>query len=276
MLDKTVEQEFKEISDHYIKNNPSILCTIAYGSKLYGKPTKDSHFDFWFIIEKYRKFHIRRKKEYRDYKYSLLRRPTTHIALNKINPNFYQDSFENKEVKYGVITLNGFIKGCSKKCYKTYIKGRFHKPVKIIYSKDEVTKDTIEEAILNVRTDGLKQALNLSGKAFTFDDLLKNVISLSYIADIRPESPDKIVDILKSSKNELEKIYSPILNKENLTKKNDFYINENWRWGSMMKTLIYLKRNAFMSLSYNLKNGLTNKKSVNYVLRKFRRSFGII
>lgn len=276
MLDKTIEQEFRKISDHYVKNNPSILCTIAYGSQIYGKPTADSHFDFWFVIDKYRKFHIKRKKDYKNYKYSLLRRPAAHMTLNKINPNFYQDSLDNKEVKYGVVTLRDFIKGCSKKCYKTYIKGRFHKPVKIIYSKDEYTRNKIEKAILKVRKDGLKQALNLSGKTFTFDNLLTNLVSLSYIADIRPESPDKIVDIIKNSMSELKEIYTPLLEEENLTKKNEFYINESWRWRSMMKTLIYLKGNSLVSLFYNLKNGLTNKKSVSYVLRKLKRTFKLI
>lgn len=262
-MEEQVIKEFQSIAGYYAKKHPSILAIIAYGSKLFAEATADSHYDFWFIIKDYNSFYRKNLREHRTLVATLLfpfSEKDVHIFLNKLNPNFYQQQLGGKHIKYGVINIDDFVELCKPETFRMYVKGRFQKPVEIVYCSNQQIKDRINLAIDDARKDGVEKALALSPKYSSLDELIQTIIRLSYLADIRPENPNKVRDIFEKSKDELREIYFNLLNNVPPTENSD-------------KIKRYLFLNKIFSGLMNLKNGLTNKYALSYVLRKIRRKY---
>ena len=70
----------------------------------------------------------------------------------------------------------------------------------------------VEQAILAARREALAAALNFVPQEFTLDRLLREIVGLSYRAEVRPENKAaKIRSIIEAGRAELERIYLPLL-----------------------------------------------------------------
>lgn len=255
-----VEQEFQAIAEHYASRYESIAAVIAYGSRVHGKPTSDSHYDCWLVVRDYKEFYSSNMKDRRNL-FATLFNPfdeaRAHTFLNRINPNFYQERLDGVKVKYGVVSVDDFLRLC-KPDARMYVKGRMQKPVRVIYCERGV-RGLIDFAVRMARKDAVRKAAALLDDGFSLDELIKKVIGMSYMADIRPENPNKIDDIFETGADELREVYSKMLLEAPYHEKKKDVER-------------YLFRNKFISGVMNLKNGLTNRFAFSYVMRKIRRS----
>jgi hypothetical protein len=271
-MDELVQKAYEEISQHFLsKHGSTIDAIIAYGSKINNTATYDSHYDCLVIVDDYKKFHSTNKEGYKGYRLWFMRKPNTHVFLNELGPNFYQETIDDKEVKYGVIGLKDFRRAC-KSGIRIYVKGRLQKPLRIIYADDNVLPE-IRNGILRARIGGVNLALKLLPKRFSMYDLIKEIVGMSYKADIRLESPTKVEDIVKKNWQELIEIYKPLVESRHyIYQLNGEYENRKYRMYNKKRVLGYLRRRAWVSALLNIKNGLTNKKAVAYAKRKWRMS----
>ncbi len=177
---------------------------IHYGSRAFGHPRKGSAHDFWVIVGDLSKFHSR----FNPPANAASGRPLSvkeRVRLNEHAPNFYGLRLGESEVKICVINEDTFCRLCRAKSF--YVKGRMQKPLRILRSDDR-----IDRAIHDARAEGVRWALNLLPETFTFEEFLETVLGLSYQTEIRPEILSKKVrSIIDTGRNELERIYRPLL-----------------------------------------------------------------
>ena len=177
---------------------------IAYGSRVFGQARLGSAFDFWLIVRDAEAFHRANAEFYR----TCLNVPSTpdeQIRLNRAGPLFYALKEDGVEVKLAVLDERSLAEFCVHDWWT--VKGRMQKPLRMIRSTPAV-----DQAILSARREALACALNLVPREFTMEELLREVIGLSYRAEMRPEHKSaKVRSILEAGRAELERIYRPLL-----------------------------------------------------------------
>ena len=131
--------------------------------------------------------------------------PEEQIRLNRAGPLFYALKEDGAEVKLAVLDERSLAEFCVHDWWT--VKGRMQKPLRMIRSTPAV-----DQAILSARREALACALNLAPREFTIEELLREIVGLSYRAEVRPENKSaKVRSILEAGRAELERIYLPLL-----------------------------------------------------------------
>ena len=209
----------------------NLVGMIEYGSHVTGDATSTSRRDMILIVKDTEKFH-RENMSTSPKDYGRPRSVAWHTFLNKFGFNFYLTSLktndgQNIAVKYAVISSKNFITGCSNGDLELYVAGRMQKvALRPHFYGDEKEEEQIKKAINTARIDGVTFALGLQEKQeFNFDTLLHSYVSLSYLADVRIEKPDKIATLIEKSKEDYIKMLTPIIDefvKSGLIEKTDY------------------------------------------------------
>lgn len=115
-------------------------------------------------------------------------------------------------IKYGTIEEDAYIKDLRRWRW-LYVAGRLHKPVVDLIEPDYELK---EAQAINLR-HACNTALMLLPEKFTRSMLLRTIISLSYMGDVRmalAENPDKIDNILSAQQDEMWETYKYVMAKD--------------------------------------------------------------
>lgn len=179
----------------------SLLAVLFYGSRLFEVDT-DAIYDFYVIVDYYEKAHD----------------SPLHILLNKVlPPSVYLAEVEiNGEVraaKYNVITLYDF------KRYivdppEIYIAGRFSKRIHFSFVKNDFLRTKIAELMLDSAYFCLTYTIPLldDREKFNIEELIKEVLSLSYKGEVRIEDPKKIDKIFFAFRDFYMRLYWELFN----------------------------------------------------------------
>lgn len=249
------------------KYGDNVVGLIGYGSILFGRTRKSSVFDCWIILKEATLFHEQNEELYQH----SLNKPSNakeQIRLNQGWINFYAVTENGIDMKWAVVSENDFLRFCHDKWM--FVKGRMQKPLKIYRS----TK-AIEEAISAARREATRQAVDLLDSPFSLDDFLRKALSLSYMADIRPESIRvKISSIIESARGNLHEIYQPLLQELDYTTEYEGVYNDtrpdNVKRKAWLQTRWYLWKAKF-HLGYRKvlwRNYRTYKHPLRYVFYK--------
>ena len=196
-----VEKAAACLLEHF---GPHVAALIGYGSRVFGQARAASSYDFWLIVRDPAAFHRGNAEFYRT-RLNIRSTPEEQTALNETGPLFYSLEEAGLDIKLAVLGEATLLRLCRDEWWT--VKGRLQKPLLILRSTP-----TVDAAILSARRDGLACALNLVPREFTLEELLREVVGLSYRAEVRPEHKRaKIRSILKAGREELEKIYAPLL-----------------------------------------------------------------
>lgn len=210
---KGLEGALRELS------GDTISMALGYGSVFSRAASPDSVPDVLLLSPDAMDFHWAKKRP------SVF--PILQFALNRLGPNYYQEKIEldsgMQRVKYGVIGEQEFIAHAQGGRYdselagrgrgKLYTAGRIQKAilVPIIKPEDSRQRHMIDRAINQARIDGVWLSLGLLPEKFTFDDLARTYVSLSYRADVRVEKKDKVDTLLRNNWVEYQSMLLPIL-----------------------------------------------------------------
>jgi hypothetical protein len=196
-IDSVAERLLQRYGEH-------AAALIAYGSRVYGQARIGSAFDFWLIVRDAESFHRANAEFYRT-RLNVPSTPEEQIRLNRAGPLFYALKEDGVEVKLAVLDERSLAEFCVHDWWT--VKGRMQKPLRMIRSTPAV-----DQAILSARREALACALNLVPREFTTEELLREVVGLSYRAEMRPEHKSaKVRSILEAGRAELERIYLPLL-----------------------------------------------------------------
>jgi len=244
-----------------------VAALIAYGSRVYGEARIGSAFDFWLIVRDAEAFHRANAEFYR----TQLNIPSTaeeQVRLNRTGPLFYALKEEGYEVKLGVLDERSFADLCVHDWWT--VKGRMQKPVRLFRSTP-----LVEQAILAARRQALAAALNIVPQEFTLDDLLREIVGLSYRAEVRPENKAaKIRSIIEAGRAELERIYLPLLAElPHVERRGDGFADlrpADERRRARAATLRALRRSKWSSRSLRFvwRNYRSYAKPIRYLLLK--------
>jgi hypothetical protein len=191
------EDKFVDLFVDFFKERfgDSLIAVIFYGSRIFESGEKDSLYDFYVIIDFYEKVHS-----------SLF-----HILLNRIlPPSVYfaevELNGEKRGAKYNVISFSDFEKSISSPS-EIYIVGRFAKRFYFAYTKNQFVKEKISDLAVDSMYFCLIYTIPFLAdrEKFSIEELVREVLSLSYKGEVRIDDPQKI-----------DKIYLPF---------RDFYIS---------------------------------------------------
>lgn len=186
----------------------SLIAVIFYGSKLFEPENKDSLYDFYVIVDSYEKVH----------------RSPLHIILNRIlPPSVYLAEVEmNGEKRYAKSNIISFedLKKSILEPTEIYIIGRFAKKIHILFAKNEKARREIESLCVESQYFCLTYTIPLmkDREKFKFEELVKEILSLSYKGEVRIEDPQKIEKLYEPFKDFYLKVYS---------KHFEYYLSEN-------------------------------------------------
>ncbi len=204
---------------YFLKHFKGIECIFMYGSMLNPEVSTPTSFpDFYIIVDKYSAF-------YKSY---------VHSLLNKIvPPNSYflkiNENGTTKPSKYCVIDKYGLMCATQHdKLKDLFIAGRLAKRIGILYVKDEKFLSFFLNRIYSaMRFNTLFALSDMVGERFSLDDFILRLLGLSYRAEVRTETDDKIVNLYNSEKAFYRKVYGIFLEQEiaggNVEKNGDVY-----------------------------------------------------
>ena len=249
-----------------------LAALMAYGSRVCGEARSGSAFDFWLIVRDAERFHHDNAEFYRT-QLNIPSTPEEQIALNRAGPLFYALNWRGGEIKCAVVAEKTFALLCRNAWWT--VKGRMQKPLRVMRSTP-----TVDEAILDARREGLRCALSLVPSEFTLDELLHELVGLSYRAEVRPEHKRaKVRSILQTGRIELEKIYVPLLAELPFVERKDGrYFDRRApeeRKEARKTTLRALRRSKWSrrSLKYLWRNFRSHRAPIRYLLQKIFGEF---
>ena len=244
-----------------------IVALMAYGSRVFGRPRRDSAYDFWVVVDDVEAFHRDNADFYRT-ELNVPSTPDEQIALNRAGPNFYAIEEDGFSIKAAVIGVKEFCDLCRGAWWT--VKGRMQKPMCVFR-----TCPPVEQAVGDARAEGLECALSLVPREFTLDRFLRELCGLSYRAEIRPEhKASKVQSILDAAAAELEDIYTPLLEAHpDVEQRGDIYVDtrdDDMRKRLRKATLKSLRRSKWSkrSFKYLWRNFRTHRAPLRYVWQK--------
>lgn len=240
-----------------------IVGLIHYGSTAFGAPHSGSTADFWVIVEDLLAFHRRFAGA------SQRALAARRIALNRDGPCFFAVHEGALHLKMGVISRRAFGRWCRARSF--YVKGRMQKPLRILRAEPDILA-----AIADARRDGVDWALDLLPARFTFEQFLLTLLGLSYRTEIRPEWVGrKVQSILRAGREELERIYRPLLEAHENVTKTAGGAYEDRRPASEKRLARHRALQALRRMRWSgetfrniWRNYLTHPRPIRYILRK--------
>jgi hypothetical protein len=170
------------------RHHDAICCTLLYGSCLRSGDIYDGLLDLYLICDSYR---------------AAYRRAPMAAANWLLPPNvFYAELvMDNRTLrsKVTVISLRDFQRGCSKAWFESYIWGRFSQPTRILYSRDQQTRETVEESLLQAASRLLRNTLPALPQQGAVTDLWEQALSLSYSTELRTERNGRAGELVRAA-----------------------------------------------------------------------------
>ena len=177
------------------RHHGAISCALIYGSCLRSGDLYDGLLDLYLICDSYR---------------AAYQRSLPAIANWMLPPNvFYaEQSLDDNTLrsKVTVISLRDFQRGCSQAWFESYIWGRFAQPTCILFSRDEATRTTVEEALLQATRTLLCNAVPALPGGGTVSGLWQQALALSYATELRTERGDRAQQLAEYSRKFFEEI----------------------------------------------------------------------
>lgn len=163
----------------------AVAGVIFYGSCRRSEQPKAGLVDLYVIVDRY-------AAVYDSY---LLR------WLNALLPPnvFYHESADTDgamlRAKCAVLSLQDLELGTSQ-WFHSYLWGRFAQPVRLIYARDEASRDRIERALAVAVVTLIERTLPCLPERFDSAQCWHRALALSYSAELRPESPARAAELV--------------------------------------------------------------------------------
>lgn len=267
----------RALRDHIIEKvgEENLVWAMQYGSQVGGDAGKRSMYDVMVVVDDIRAFH-ERNMTLRPFDYGLPHSVKWHTLLNRFGFNFYHshyvDGNEDRSLKLAVISKDNFIRGCSgtlaegekdkRGAFGMYVAGRVQKAALAPLAKRDADAPMIEAAINIARADGVWYALGFLNKKFTYNDLVRTYVSLSYRADVRVEKRRKIETLIKNNEKDYREMLEPIIQgfiEQNLIKIEQ----EGFGW--------YEKNHSLSTVETQLR--LLNLKKISFLTNYLKNPF---
>ena len=177
------------------RHHGAVNSILLYGSCLRSGDIFDGLVDLYLICDSYRSAYASRR-----------------LALFNwlLPPNvFYAELvYEGKTLrcKYALISTADFRAGCSNRWFESYIWGRFAQPVRIVFSRDQSSRETVEQCLLQAGRTFLQRALPRLPASGAVSDLWQGALALSYGTELRTERSGRAAELVQVSLGHYETV----------------------------------------------------------------------
>ena len=190
--DSVLASLLQQLREHH---HGAINSILLYGSCLRGGDIFDGLVDLYLVCDSYGSAYAGRG-----------------LALVNwlLPPNVFYTEFvhEGKTLrsKYAVISTADFCRGCSTRWFESYIWGRFAQPVRIVYCRDQSTRDSVEQCLVQASRTFLQRALPRLPASGTVFDLWRGALALSYATELRAEHSGRAAELAQESRGHFETV----------------------------------------------------------------------
>jgi hypothetical protein len=239
------------------KHSDTIVGIFFYGSRLAeGEKAKGSLYDFFVVYDDPR-FH---------------RTAGQRLLNGVLAPNVYTELFDGHATKVSTVALGRFRHEMSPRARDIYHQGRFGKRVALVYARDLGAEDALILAWLAGMRALVRRTLDLMGEAFTFEEFLREVLTISYRGEVRAESADKVARLLEAERPFYEEVYRRLL-EEHVGPAPYRQQVSRWRRFLARRFLARSRRRMFLRWPKMI---LTVRNWLDVILAKLERTKGIV
>ena len=177
------------------RHHGAVNSILLYGSCLRGGDIFDGLVDLYLICDSYRSAYAGRG-----------------LALSNwlLPPNVFYAELEHEgktlRSKYALISTADFRSGCSPRWFESYIWGRFAQPTRMVYCRDQSSRHTVEQCVLQASRTFLQRALPCLPACGSVHDLWRGALALSYGTELRTERSGRAAELAQASLGHFEAV----------------------------------------------------------------------
>jgi hypothetical protein len=175
----------------------SVRAVLLYGSCLWSglrRPT--SHPDFFVIVDSLRTWHGRRWPALLD---------------RLLPPGTYRLRAGARQAKVSVTESHELARLCGLLAPDLHHLGRFSKRFALVWARDEMSRRLVIEAQTSALKTLAPLALARLGEAFSVDDFMRALLSLSYDGEVRIAEPGKVAALYQAEREHYRAIGHALL-----------------------------------------------------------------
>lgn len=203
-LDETLQAAMAELQNGSGDN----LTTVLYiGSRLVNSsPDRHSASDWFIVVRDYKRF-------YRDHKHWLNYPPGFVAWLNKqLPPNvIHIPCPDSAGIKAIVINEADMDRAMGSEAKDNFCRGRLAQSVKIIHHRDQAALRQTRDWLAGSRRLSLEWVPIYCPSEFDLVGYCTAMTLASYSSEIRPETGNRVAEVVARQRKSLETIYTPIL-----------------------------------------------------------------
>jgi hypothetical protein len=182
------------------RHGDSVLAVLFYGACLRNGKDEGQIADLYVLVDNYRQAGTGRVQ-------ALL-----HHALP---PAVYyleaQAGTRTARAKYALLSLVDFERGTSRRWFHSYLWGRFAQPTEVLYARDESVRDRVYAALADAATTLARRSLPCLAASFDAHELWESALKLSYSAELRTESPERVRVLIASAPAYYERLAEAVI-----------------------------------------------------------------
>lgn len=242
---------------------PSTAAVLFYGSCLRHATDEGLLLDFYVLV---------------DSMNAAIRNPVSATLGSMLSPNVYyfEMPFEGRTVraKVAVMSMSRFLHDTSPRCFASSVWARFSQPTLILYARNDVIRARAQSALAQAVTTMITTVLPLMPQQFTARALWVKALSLTYGAELRPESDAKAAQLVDADLARVEAVTACVLG----TPRGDgTYTNTNSHEAATAARAWTLRRWQGKSLNILrlIKAAFTFQGGLDYAVWKIERHSGV-
>jgi len=182
---------------------PSVGTILLYGSHVQAsQPDRWSAYDFVLVTDSYSEFYRRLVERGHHSRPAWLLTALSHVLAPNII-SFRTGRPEQPPAKCAVVTPRALRRSLRAHSPDHFIKGRVVQKVALVWSRSPEDEAMVLSALREAR-DGIVRWVRpfLRGR-FDLEAFGEKMLRISYRAEIRPESPDRVIQVFESQKDTL-------------------------------------------------------------------------
>jgi hypothetical protein len=187
----------------------SLWGILFFGSRLIqSSPSSRSAADLFVIVRDYGEFYERFAAA------ASVRSAATLTLLNRwLPPNILSLRVdpETAGAKLFVMDRRGFSRAAGARSRDHFCRGRLSQTVEVVYAASEEARRGLESAVEDARRSTLDWAVLECPSSFDVLTYCERMLSRSYRAEIRPESPGRVQEVFSVQREFWIETYTPIL-----------------------------------------------------------------
>ncbi len=257
-FDLSKTQAFNDYILHHFRNQVALI--VLYGSCLSeSTQKKDSSPDYFLVIDDAKSFYPKLKNR---------------LMFCFLPPMIHHFHVNGMQSKFNVVSKKQLFFHTGLQAWDAFFIGRFSKKMALVFARTEQDFCDLIDIQKRAIDSAFHLALGFFKKPFSLDDLIFKALAISYIGDVRVESPDKIQKLYESQKTFYHHIYleklKALVNQGDISVEDQLYVHHKYKSHTMF--IISSKIRAVLRWP---KAMLTASHWLEYIIAKIERTQNI-